>query len=570
MEMQKVMLIVDDVEINRIILSQFFKNQYLILEAVNGQEALEVIEKQAVDIILLDLVMPEMNGFELLSILKKNEKYAEIPVIATTARNEGDNQIKAVEMGAADFITKPYNPTIVRCRVQNVMARMENEWWRFEQTAKDRQIVEMRRYIELDSLTGIYNSAAFFEKAASLLQDDPEIPYNIVYLDISSFKIINGLFHIETGNLILKTAAVYLKAITEGNGICGRMEADHFALCLPTDRFDIKTFVEGLDNAVQSLGICHNILFYVGVYPVDNVFLPVDQMCDRAHMALNMIKGHYTVRYAYYDDVMRERVLDEQMILREMEYALEEKQFCVYLQPIYSINENCPVSAEALVRWIHPSQGLISPGRFIPVFERNGFIVRLDRFVWETVCVFLAEQRKKTDRVIPVSVNVSRLNFYNSDFYDTITGLLEKYALEPWMLKLEITESAYMDNPRQIISQIKRFQEYGMQILMDDFGNGYSSLNMLGNMPVDILKVAMNFVQDIEHSDRAAGILKNVVKMARDLDMSVVIEGVETRPQVDFLQGIGCDNIQGFYFSKPLPMEKFEELIAGKDRATGK
>lgn len=331
MDEKSVMLIVDDVEINRAILTQFLKNDYIIIEAENGREALDVIEKQSVDIVLLDLVMPVMDGFEFLSIVKNKEKYAEIPVLATTARNEGDSEVRAMELGAADFITKPYNPTIVRCRVRNVMARLENEWRKLEQAAKDRQIKEMRHYIEQDSLTGIYNRETFYEKSVALLQQHPEEGYDIIYLDISNFKVINDLFRIETGNLILKTAASYFQAITEDCGLCGRMEADHFALCMPADKLDVEMLLHGLDDAVQSLGISHNIMFYLGIYPVDNVFLPVDQMCDRAHMALNTVKGRYMTRFAYYDENMRELILEEQMILREMEFALGENQFCIYM-----------------------------------------------------------------------------------------------------------------------------------------------------------------------------------------------------------------------------------------------
>jgi len=562
MEKDSVMLIVDDVEMNRAILTQFFKNDYVIVEAANGQEALTVISQQTVDLILLDLVMPVMDGFELLKVLKKTEKFAEIPVIVMTARNEGESEVRAVELGAADFITKPYNPAIVRMRVRNVMARMENEWRKIEAAAQRRQITEMRHFIERDTLTGIYNRETFYTKAATLVQNNADVPYHIIYLDISCFKIINDLFHIETGNLVLRTAAAYFQTLVEGNGLCGRMESDHFALCLPMERVNMDMIMQGLDNAVQSLSICHNILFYAGVYPVDNVFQPIDQMCDRAHTALNTIKGKYTTRFVYYDESMREMILDEQMILREMEYALEEKQFCLYMQPIYSISRHKAICAEALVRWIHPLKGLIAPGRFIPVFERNGFIVRLDRFVWEAACQVLRAQKDTGAAVVPISVNVSRLNFYNFDFLDTIMGLLDQYKLEPWMLKLEITESAYTDNPHQLLAVMRQFQEHGIKIFMDDFGSGYSSLNMLKTVPVDILKVDMSFVQNVENSDRAGSIMKNIVQMAHDIDTGIVIEGVETKPQVDFLQNIGCDNIQGYYFSKPLPVKQFQALLA--------
>ena len=557
-----VMLIVDDVEINRVLLVQFFQQEYVIIEAENGKEALEIMEHQPVNIVLLDLVMPEMDGYEALSILKRKERYASIPVIVMTAHNDGDSEARAMEMGAADFVTKPYNPIIVRCRVHNVMARLENEWRKLEQAAKDRQLVEMHRYIETDALTGLFNRETFYKRAASAMQKHQDKAYDIVYLDISCFKAINDLFHIETGNLILKTAAYYFMAsVDEEDGVCGRVEADHFVICLPQEKLDIDTLIQGLDSTVQSLGISHNILFYAGIYPVNNVFLPVDQMCDRARMALNKIKGNYMTRYAYYDASMRDLMLQEQMIVRDMEFGLQEKQFTVYLQPIYNLHTGHIVSAEALVRWQHPTNGVITPGKFIPVFERNGFIVRLDRYVWERVCQILQEEKQKHGKVTPVSVNVSRLNFYNLDLLSFLTGLLEKYDLEPWMLKLEITESAYTDNPQQLIAVIGAFREHGFPVLMDDFGSGYSSLNMLKNLPVDTLKIDMGFVQELESSERASSIMKFILKLAEDLDMGVVVEGVETKAQLDLLAKIGCADIQGFYFSRPLPYENYMKLL---------
>lgn len=561
MDEKTVMLIVDDVEINRAVLSQFFQDEYTVLEAVNGQEALKIIESQPVGIVLVDLVMPVMDGYELLGIMKRRDQYAGIPVIVMTARSDGDSEARAMEMGAADFITKPYNPTIIRCRVKNVMARLENEWRKVEQLAKDRQLVEMHRYIEKDSLTQIYNRETFYRKAAELMQGNADTAYNIVYLDISCFKVINDLFRIEMGNLILKTAAYYFKVIMGEKGLCARIEADHFALCLPASQLNIEKLIAGLDSTVQSLGISHNILFYAGVYPVDNAFLPVDQMCDRAHMALNRVKGNYITRYAYYDKSMRELMLEEQMIVRDMEFALQEGQFCIYMQPVYNLRTNQIVSAEALVRWNHPVKGMIPPGKFIPVFERNGFVVRLDRFIWEEACRFLKASLERGGAFVPVSVNVSRLNFYNLDLIEFLLHLIKKYELEPWMLKLEVTESAYTDNPHQLMMVVRELRMNGFSVLMDDFGSGYSSLNMLKDLPVDVLKIDMGFVREIERSTRASAIIRAIVSMARNLEMGIVVEGVETKPQVDFLGSIGCEDIQGYYFSRPLPEEEFNGLL---------
>ena len=491
MEKNPVMLIVDDAKMHRAILAQFFKAEYELLEAADGSQMMALLAEKTVDMILLDLVMPGADGFGLLARLEHDERLSAIPVIVTTAQSERAVEVRAMEMGAADFITKPYNPTIVRCRVKNVMARMENEWRKLEQAARERQILEMRHYLETDALTGAYNREAFYEKTAELLQQNRSVHYDIVYFDINCFKIVNDLFHIETGNLILKTAGAYFKTITEGIGVAAHMEADHFAICMPEDMLDIDILLEGIDSAIFSLGIKNNILFYAGVYPVDDVLVPVNQMCDRAHMALNTVKGLYKKRYAYYDEKMREKLLEEQMLLREMEQALSAGQFCVYYQPIYSIRKGCAVSAEALVRWRHPKRGVIPPVRFVPLFERNGFVVRLDRFAWEEVCRMLSERIRAGLPVVPISVNVSRLNFYDNDFCDTVVGLLQKYGLDPSLLRLEITESAYTDNPMQLLSVLEKLREIGLTILMDDFGSGYSSLNMLKNVTVDILKIGI-------------------------------------------------------------------------------
>ena len=560
MDDKPVMLIVDDVEINRVVLTQFFQEEYQIIEAENGQEAMALIEQQPVSIVLVDLVMPIMDGFQMISMMKRNDQFAGIPVVVMTANNDGDSEARAMEMGAADFITKPYNPTIVRCRIRNVMAREEIEWRRVAQVAQNRQLMEMHQYVEKDSLTGIYNREAFYRKAAELMQEHHQTRYSIVYLDISCFKVVNDLFRIETGNLILKTAAFYFNVLVGEEGLCARIEADHFALCVPTDKLDMDKTIAGLDSTIQSLGISHNVLFYAGIYPVDNVYLPLDQMCDRAHMALNRIKGRYMTRYAYYDKAMRDQMIEEQMIARNMEYALQEEQFVIHLQPIYETGANSIVGAEALVRWNY-NKGQISPGKFIPIFENNGFIVRLDRFVWEEACKVLRAQIDAGLTPVPISVNLSRLNFYSQDLLDFLRELMKKYDLPAKLLKLEITESAYMDNPHQLIAIVRAFKGQGFSVLMDDFGSGYSSLSMLKDLPVDVLKIDMAFVQEVDKSSRAGAILESIVELGKHLRMEVVVEGVETREQVDFLEKIGCRLIQGYYFSKPLDKESFLGLI---------
>lgn len=558
------MLIVDDVEINRVILAQFFKDEYEICEASNGEEALLFVEEHPVSVVLLDLVMPIMDGYEFLARMKRDDRFRDIPVIATTARSENDSEVRVMELGAADFITKPYTPAVVRERVRNVMARLENEWRKLEQSAQSQEIVDMRRRIELDALTNLYDRDNFCRKAAAFMQTDAAQKYVIVYLDLNYFKVVNDLFNVETGNLLLRSSAAYLQNVASGVGIAGRLEADHFAMCMPANALNIDVIIQGLDNVVQSLNIPQNIRFYAGIYPVSNVFLAVAQMCDRAHTALATAKGRYTQRYAWYDDKMREDEIEEHLILRDMAGALAEGQFSINIQPIFNIDTGEDFSGEVLVRWYHPLKEFIPPARFIPIFEKNGFVARVDRFVWEEACKMLAYEKETFGRVIPVSVNLSRLNFYDENLVEYILDLIKQHGLEPWMLRLEITESAYTDNMHLLIDTVARFRKEGFKILMDDFGSGYSSLNMLRNMPVDILKLDMRFLEDIQNDPRARAIVKNVVNLVRDIDMDLIIEGVETKDQLDFLKSIGCKNMQGFLFAHPMPKADYLDRFVHK------
>lgn len=533
-----------------------------MLAGENEYECMNILANNKIDVIFAMTQSVLINSFDFMKKLSQHQKYGDIPIIAVVNYGDTDSVTRAIDNGAIEFVTVPFNDIILIYRIRNVIAHYQKERFLMEKAEKDKRISEMNRYIEIDSLTGLYNREAFYEKAVNVIQENPEVQYCIVYLDINCFKVINDLFHSETGDLILKAAADYFrKKINPQIGVSSRIEADHFVLCVPQDTLDMDRLIRELDSTIQNLGISHNILFFAGVYPVTDTTVPIDQMCDRASMALNKIKGNYVRRYNFYDVGMRDRMLKEQMIVRDMEFALKDNQFTIFLQPIFRPETNEIVSAEALVRWFHPDSGMISPGYFIPVFERNGFIVKLDRFVWETVCKFLRSRLDAGKKIVPVSVNVSRLNFYSLDLLIFLLNLIKKYDLEPWMLKLEVTESAYTDNPQQLINVINQFKENGFPILMDDFGSGYSSLNMLKNIQIDVLKVDMAFVREIEQSERARTILMMIIGLAKELGMGVVTEGVETQTQLDYITSMGAVDIQGYYFSKPLAVKDFVALF---------
>ena len=682
-------LIVDDMEINRSILGGIFKSDYNILEADSAGKALEILYSGSkVDLIVLDLIMPEMNGMEFLRCVKKDKRFDNIAIVVNTQSGDQENEVEALELGADDFIMKPYNPKIIKRRITNIIEKyiyqknvmesslkdaqeridnlidtvpgaivifeMEDDinisyfsgglcsitgyteeeiselddiftlvytsdreiFVRMLENAKnngiihcrvrmchksggtvwcgintkktitssgkcrynmvildlteekkaeqraERSMLELRYRAEHDTLTGLLSREAFYNEAEKLIEKE-DSEYIIGYWNIDRFKVINELFGRDNGDMILSSVAKWIRESIGRNGVCARLEADHFVTCT-TKEF----IVDNMDKICQFLlgdlkwnSLNYPVLLHVGYYEVEDKNIAVNLMCDRANMALHMIKNNYMVRYNYYNGTLKNNIMAEQEIVNDMNSALAKRQFFVCYQPVVDTITKRTVSAEALVRWKHPERGIISPGLFIPVFEKNGFITKLDMYVCEEVCRHQHEERLKGHKVVPVSVNLSRINFYNNDLHKEILSLLKKYDLTSEDIKLEITESAYQDNPEDLIMAIDTLQRYGFKVLMDDFGSGYSSLNMLKDCPVDILKIDMKFIDDIEYSERASSIVYNIINMAKTLKMETLVEGVETKKQYELLVNMGCDNIQGYYFSKPVSDEEFVNRI---------
>lgn len=566
MEKKQTMLIVDDKEINRAILASYFRDEFNILQAEDGQETLDYVYSQPVDIIMLDLVMPQMSGMEVLDKLKTNPRYSDIPVIVTTSVNDTTSEAFSMERGAADYITKPYNPIIVRCRVFNVLGRKENEQLKLHQSVQERRISEMQQIIDIDQLTGLLTQNTFLQQLPSIINDDCHTRYYVIYLDISCFKLINELFNMETGDIILKTAASYFNTIIGKRGIATHLSADAFALLLPEDLVDMDLLIQGLDAMMHSLSIYRSITFYAGVYPIDNIYLSPEQMLNRAHLAMTSARKFQTKRYIIYDDALRTKLREERLIAKEMEPALKEGQFFVKFQPIYQlvgdIDHAMPIAGEALLRWQHPQQGAISTKKFIPIFEKNGFISRIDRYAWEQACHFLSRQRDWCLPIYPVSINISHINFYDNSFVDYLLRLLRKYDLKPWMLWLELTEKSYSHAPEQFFKILRRLKSCGFQVIMDAFGSNFSSVRLLQNLAVDMIKIDLHSFYTQPDNPRGDIILSTIIELASKLDVKVIIESVETKELAEKMFKMGCYNMQGFYYSRPLTSDDYIEFLS--------
>ncbi len=545
----QLVLIVDDQEINRDVLGMILEDYYEIIYASNGREALAMIEqyKDRLSIVLLDLIMPEMDGFEVIARVRGDEFLNSIPIIVLTA--ERNAELRALQMGALDFITKPFDMHEV------ILARVS----RIIELSEGRQLISAAEH---DQLTMLYSRNFFFEYANRIHHYHPDWHMDAVVLNIEQFHSVNALNGREFGDKVLRTIGDEVRAfLSETEGIASRIEADRFAVyCTP--QADYEALLERFQAAVNALSRNASIRLRMGVNPWREDVEPV-LLFDRARAACNLVRGDFKSHLMIYDEEMQEREILNQRLLNDLRRAVEEKQLVVYYQPKYNVQCDPPrlSSAEALIRWNHPELGMISPASFIPLLEGNGQIGVVDNYVWNEAARQIAEWQEKFGVTIPVSVNLSRVDVFDPQLEQRLVDLLKEHGLDYRSLKLEVTESAYTDNAGQMIELINHLRARGFEIEMDDFGSGYSSLNMLSCMPIDVLKMDMAFVRNIEHSEKDFRLVEVVLDIARYLKVPVVAEGVETQRQLDMLKDAGCELIQGYFFSRPLPPEEFERLI---------
>ncbi len=541
-------LIVDDEEINREILGTIIESEYKVVFAKNGKEALEKIhdKNSRISLVLLDILMPELSGFDVLKEMKKENLLTEIPVIVLTS--EKDSEIESLKLGAADFLTKPYNrPEVILARVGHSIELFENS--------------KIINATEFDKLTALYTPEFFFEYAALFDQHHPKQTMDAVVINFTRFHLINELKGRAFGDQILYAMAEGIRScIQKKGGLAGRKDADTFVAYLPHIE-DYKLFIEEINKKLSSLLKISETRIRLGVYADTERSTPLLLRFDHAVQACNSIRSHAGEEICIYDKTMEEREVFNAHLLEDFETAIEEKQFKVNYQPKFNITGDKPrlCSAEALVRWIHPQLGFVRPDLFIPLFEENGLVTRLDRYVWEESAKQIARWKKELGITIPVSVNVSRIDIAEPDMTEFISKIVKENGLETKDYMLEITESAYTEDSKHIIEVVENLRSLGFKIEMDDFGSGYSSLNMLTSMPIDALKMDKAFIRNIKPGNKEMELVSLVLKIAKTLGVPVIAEGVETEDEYRLLKVAGCDIIQAYYFSKPLPPEEFKK-----------
>jgi len=549
-------LLIEDEFINQEILKMFLADSYDLAVAGTGTEALNIIRSQyeTLSLILLDLNLPDISGLDILRQVKADSRTARLPVIVMTS--DGEAEVECLTLGAIDFISKPYP------RQEVVLARV----LRTIELSEDRDTLSMT---ERDQLTGIYNKEFFNRYAAMLDVHHRDYSTDAIVLNVNHFHMINDRYGRAYGDEVLRLIAEKLLGIVEKTGgIAGRSEADNFWIYCP-HRADYDAILETVQSGLNGDGQSENrIRLRMGVYSDVDKELDIERRFDRAKLAAESVKGSVTRVIGLYDDSMHEAELLAEQLIEDFPAAIRERQFQVYYQPKFDVRPDEPIlsSAEALVRWKHPTLGMVGPGVFISLFENSGLIQTLDQFVWSEAAAQVKQWKERFGVTLPVSVNVSRVDLYDPELVGKLQDIVTRNGLSSRELLLEITESAYTEDAEQIVAMVTQLRTLGFQIEMDDFGSGYSSLNMLTTLPIDALKLDMHFVRNAFKDRKDTRLLEVMLLLAESFDLTTIAEGVETAEQMFTLKKMGCDIVQGYYFSRPLPAEEFEAFLAAREK----
>lgn len=533
-------LIVENNEENKSDLIQIISPFYEVVTTTPEQaflfikENLQNVATAIIEIREAAAIVEQLRGFI------PTEKF---PVLISTDIDNSELENQLLDLDVTDFLKKPYDSRRVLNRLKTAI-RLSHA---------NKAIDELER----DELTGLFTRKAFLLKVEEFISHNREKNFCIIAFDFDNFKSSNSLYGVEKCNEFLAySAREMMKAMPAG--IAGRYGGDQFILFY---EYNEQVNTERLTHIVKLIldkaPIPHQIV-KMGVYAPIDCELPLVICCDRAFLSISRIKGKYGKDLAFFEDELQNQLLSEQRIIETMERALEESQFLVFYQPKHETVSGHIAGAEALVRWNHPEYGFMSPASFIPLFERNGFITKLDAFVLEQVCKDIKRWEQNGLPLVPISVNVSRRDFLETGCIENQFKIIDEYKVDHSLLHMEVTESLYSENTDLIISQVKKTQNMGFSIEMDDFGSGYSSLGSLATFPLNILKLDISFVRNIIKNEI---VIENIIKMAHRMGLLTIAEGAETIEQYKILKTLGCDYIQGFYFSKPLSCHDFEAYL---------
>ena len=546
---KKTILVVDDEAINRAILSAILENDFNVIEAEDGKQALDILlgEEQKINLVLLDVFMP-YDGREVLKVRQENKKLKSIPFIVCTSDKNIEEE--CFHLGVNDFVKKPYeNPDIIVARIKRMIELYE-----------DRSVL---KEVEREKLTNFYNREFFKKYAQQFDALYPDLKKDMLAISVNKFRVIKELYGHDFGDKVLLAIASALnKALESWRGLVGKDGGSTF-LVYSEHRDDYEALEKKLLAAIDAVAGEADISVAIGVYPFVDPSMDKETVIGRTESTMDSLNNDYSKKIAIYNEEKQAKAMHMEALLDAFQQALDEEQFKLYFQPKYNITGDKPVfaSAEVLVRWISPKFGFVNPGEFINLFEENGLIGKLDSYIFEKAAQYMGQWKKKYGVVVPLSVNLSRIDIYRPTVVEDIIGFVDSNDIPRSAYYVEITESAFVEDACDVIPVVTKIRNSGFKVEIDDFGSGYSSFNTIIDLPFDVLKIDMAIIKSMDRSPKVKEIIKMLINLSKTMDSVTVAEGVETKEQCDFLKESGCDVVQGYYFSKPLPLSEFEALI---------
>ncbi|NJP09924.1 MAG: EAL domain-containing protein [Leptolyngbyaceae cyanobacterium RU_5_1] len=579
-------LVVDDTPENiRLLSIMLSKKGYHVRKAINGKMGLTAVQAHLPDLILLDITMPDIDGYEVCQRLKANPKTSDVPVIFLSALGDSLDKVKAFNVGGADYITKPFQIEEILARVNHQLAlrKAEQEIRQLNAQLEDRvkertqQLAsanaKLLKLALCDPLTGLANRFSFMERLEQALhqaKNDVECQFAILFLDCDRFKIVNDSLGHLVGDELLQAIADRLQQLLKPSDTLARLGGDEFAMLL--------THIAGIDSATQLADRMLNtfsqpfsirqqqvfISASIGIALSSSEYEQPEHLLRDADTAMYHAKASGRAQYQIFEPTMHTAALQQLLLETDLRRAINQQEFVIHYQPIVALKTGKIAGLEALVRWQHPTRGLVSPAAFIPIAEETRLINQIGNWVLRTACHQLSFWQKRgfVDPTFSISVNLSACQFAQVDLVEQIIQILAETQLNPHCLKLEITESAIMDNPEAAAVILEQLRQHQIQLSMDDFGTGYSSLNYLQSFPMDNLKIDRSFVQCLDETQDSLGLVPVIKMIAKTMNMKVIAEGIETTQQLIQLKALNCDFGQGYLFSKPLEAEEIITLLA--------
>ena len=542
-------LIVENDEFNLKSLISLLADRYEIITACDGKIGLRLLEENYKDLalVLMNIQIPVLSGFDFLRKVQEDPFLSLIPIIVMTASDAPKTEVVCLNLGAADYIRKPYHAELIKKRLENVIRLRESS-------------VSLRE-IEKDSLTGLYTEQAFFHYSRRIMQFRPDKKMHVIIGRIKDFELIISIYGRKKANeLLCYMASIYNKKFKYG--LLAKKGKASF-LCLLSD--DYKLDHQRMDNVINEFtenAPIKGIRIKYGIYKNIDKNLPITTICDYASMAAETVMEDYNHDYAYYTDELAQKRIYNQMIENCFTDALKNKEFMIYYQPKIDVITEKVIGAEALVRWQRTDGSMISPENFIPIYEKNGQIQKLDAYIFGQVCRLQKRILDESKKLLSVSVNLSRSSILCEEIVEQYTKIVRENDIPITCVLLEITESASVYG-QKVVKVAERLLQSGFKLHIDDFGSGYSSMESLSRLPFSVLKIDKSLIDHICET-RVEILVNHIIKLSKDLNMRVLAEGVETKEQLDILRKIKCDEIQGFYYARPMPEVEFVEYVRRK------